>query len=154
MAHHKPGHQDDKNACYVEKGKSKDKEIKNCKLKIKKVGSLNFPFVVSGFSQVVTVAPSDAGAAVFSINGEKCARVKVEVVEPSIRMRGDGASNEDSIKVRDFTFGGSVSDLGTGVTDCSNGKLKNIRVGGTAHVKAKNKQTFYEGYPTIRIVYY
>ena len=62
-------------------------------------------------------------------------------------------SASGGIQVRDFTFGGSVNDMGVGVTDCSTGELNNVRVGGTAHISGNDSAGDYETNLTIRARY-
>lgn len=123
-------------------------------IRIIKNDDLQFPSVVSGFSQIVSVSPGDTGAALFTIVGEPCMRVQVEVVENIDLMLAYGTSSTDTIEVRDFTLGGSVTGSGTGFIDCSTGQLTNIRVGGTAQVGANNKESFYRGFLNLRAWYY
>lgn len=125
-----------------------------CPITITKVADLRFPSVISGFSQVVVVNPSDSAAAVFEITGFECSRIRADVIENIEFMTAGGGLSGDSIEIRDFTYGGSLDSLGQAVTDCTTGNLQNIRVGGTASISSTNNESFYEGTPTLRVLYY
>ncbi len=111
---------------------------------------LRFP-VTEGdvMTQLVVVTPLDSGAAVFNAQGDAGRRVVVSVA----RKKSDLKNGNRKIKVKDFTFGGSLTDaggVGIGVFD-SAGRLNNIRVGATAVVPANPTSGRYSGKLKLRL---
>jgi len=116
--------------------------------------NLSFEPSLSKTAASVVTAPADTRAAIFSATGASNEVVEVSVAENEITMRLDGVGVNDSdiINVNTFTLGGSINDLGQATFD-KNGDLNNMRVGGTAHVKATNVHGDYVGTATFRISY-
>lgn len=151
-AHHKPGHNPG-SGCYAGGNGKKQGQV-DCPLTVINVSDLQFPSAIAGYSQIVTVMPSDMGAAVFSLQGEPCSTVRVSVVESVDTLVANEGSSGDTITVRDFTYGGSVDSTGAGILGCSSGELNNIRVGGSVEVNGSDSASSYRGSLTLRALYY
>lgn len=103
----------------------------------------------------VVTAPSDVRAAIFSASGSPDEVVVASVEQSSIVMRlnGTGTVPSEMIAVDTFTLGGSLDGTsGEGTFDAA-GELKNMRVGGTAHVQADDIAGDYVGTATFRLTY-
>lgn len=113
--------------------------------------SLDFHANIQGQYQVVTVKPDEPGAAIFKAKGRPYGEVRGRIEEHSIQIvNGNGYSYDQWITVSNFTTGGDLSRHGYGRFN-SNGKLDNIRIGGTVYINSYNRQGYYEGSATFRL---
>ena len=114
--------------------------------------ALSFPSLPSNTTAINLVTnPSDSDAAVFDANGTANQPITVTTKESFIWLR----SGNQKIMIQDFTFGGSVTDIGgsgTGSFDIS-GNLTNIRVGATVVIPASPVPGSYTGILTFKLVY-
>ncbi len=100
-------------------------------------------------TQFIVVTPLDSGAAVFNAQGDAGRPVVVSVLSDKSRL----INGNKKIKIKDFTFGGSLTDVGgvgIGVFD-STGRLNNIRVGATVVVPANPTSGRYSGSLKLKI---
>ena len=97
--------------------------------------------------QVITVAPTDAGAAAFDIAGQNGLAVTAAIVETAVTLTG-GAS---TITVNNFTYGGSIAG-GTAAFN-NQGAIAGAKVGASANVPANPSAGAYTGTLTFRVVY-
>ena len=100
----------------------------------------------------VVIAATDAGAASFNVTGEPSQSVTASVVENRMLMTNGQSGNQNRIRVRNFTLGGSVDTSGNGSFN-NQGLLNNVRVGATAILNANKNPGEYEGTATFRVVY-
>lgn len=115
---------------------------------VNKVQDLSFGEQVAGVESNVTVAPGDPSAAQFKAEGEKNKAVTCAVLDKNIEMK----NGNSSILVDNFTYGGDLSADGKASFNAG-GKLNDLRVGGTAHIKNQTTPGDYIGKGTFRITY-
>ncbi len=107
---------------------------------------------VAGFAATLVIAPTDAGAAVFSASGDPNTPVIASIVEGSIVLTtGSGSGAGRQIVLDSWTFGGSLAADGTAVLDAQ-GKLSNMRVGATANIESDDIGGDYSASPTLRLL--
>lgn len=114
-----------------------------------RLSNMKYPTIISGYRQNVVLSPWDSNAAVFKVWGIPYARVRVKVRNNTGYMY---SYYGDYIKTTNFTYGGSVDSDGYGYLD-RYGFLTNIRVGGTAKVRPRNKDQYYENYFNLEVFY-
>ncbi len=119
---------------------------------LSEINGLSFVSTPTGMNTDVVTAPRDALAATFSVRGNPNTAVTGSVVESSITMTTGAGGINEQIVVDNFTTGGGLNRIGKGTLRAS-GSLKDIRVGGTAHVKANNVAGSYIGTATFRLLY-
>lgn len=117
--------------------------------------ALSFPNTTSGGAIGVTVAPTDATAAIFTATGQASTGVTGSIVEASIDMLHSTWTVADvtkEITVDTWTTGGNLSGAGAATFDGA-GNLTNLRIGATANVSANDIAGAYTGTATFRLVY-
>lgn len=105
---------------------------------------------IYGYNTAIKVKPQSSQAAIFEVTGGR-PNAKVNFIVRFPKLYSD-VSNDDNVRMNNFTYGGSVDKLGYGTLD-ENGALKNIRLGATVKVRAKNKYKKYLGKPKIKLRY-
>jgi hypothetical protein len=102
----------------------------------------------------VVLKPDDPTAAIYSATGGENRSVQASVTTPSIELacQTSATCGDAKITVNNFTFGGDLQADGTG-TFTEQGKIDNMRVGGTATLNADDKSGRYFGVGTFRLVY-
>lgn len=122
---------------------------------------LRFPTIISNSDNTnVTVAPEDAGAAVFDARGEPYQVVRVTVKHSHtymdiVQQSGSADSGGKRVELIHFSYGGSLTERGgggTGIFDAS-GNLTNIRIGATAKIPSPVIPGNYRGQIILRIIY-
>jgi hypothetical protein len=113
-------------------------------IELKVISDLEFPTTASADSeQFVTVNSADGGAALFEATGQPNSLLWVKVQQGRATVWKD----RDKILIEDFTYGGSLIQIGKwalGFFD-SMGELTDMRVGATARVRGAQPSGYYSG---------
>lgn len=93
----------------------------------------------------VTVLPSDPGAAVFSAKGSPYQKIIVKIKRKNMYHE---VGDKNKIEIENFLYGGSLIDTGkSGIGQLDrNGRINNMRVGGTAVIPYNPEPGSYSGY--------
>lgn len=119
-------------------------------INVKAIKNLEFGEVVSGAATDVVVAAADANAAQFSATGEAGSEVVAGMVSKSISLTN--TKSNDKITVDSWTYAGDIQGRNIATFDKA-GELKDLRVGGTAHVTANASGGSYTGTGKFRLTY-
>ena len=115
--------------------------------------SLSFADTTSGQDTVISTAPDNANAVIFSATGEPNRAVTGSVVESSVLMTtGTGTTSDEQITVDSFQTGGTMDASGQATFDGS-GQLDDLRIGASAHVESEDVPGAYSGNATFRLTY-
>ncbi len=101
--------------------------------------------IITGATQLLTVAPADAGAAIFSAQGRKNKKVIASIISGTVLLSATGSST--TLTVDQFTITGP----GNGKLDHSG--LATFRVGARATITPTTEDGDYIGTNTFRLVY-
>ncbi|MDH5560495.1 MAG: DUF4402 domain-containing protein, partial [Deltaproteobacteria bacterium] len=119
------------------------------------INNLTFPTTEDlSAGQAVTVLPTDANAAVFTITGTPNTPVTISIV-PSNNVNMVLSGGSKKIKIIDFTFGGSVPTQLSPITATldATGNLSNLRLGATANVLTSTAAGYYLTSIALRVIY-
>lgn len=115
--------------------------------------SLEFAAQVAGSRTNVITRPLDENAGIFKVTGSPNSPITAQVMEKKVILTtGNGNQANEKIPVNNFKMGGSVNGRGKG-TIGADGVLRDIRVGGTAHIGNADIVGDYSGTATLRIAY-
>lgn len=101
--------------------------------------------VITGSTQLITVAPADAGATVFSAQGKKNKLVAASIVSGTILLSAPGSST--TITVDQFTITGPVDSR------LDNTGFASFSVGARATINPTTEDGNYSGTNAFRLVY-
>jgi hypothetical protein len=102
----------------------------------------------------VVIAPTDAGAAIFSAVGTSNDNAVGSVASSTatITCTTAGSCGNDTMSISSFTLGGDMDSAGA-TNFGSTGKLSNLRIGGTLTIDSTDQAGDYSGTTTFRLAY-
>ena len=110
------------------------------------VKNLDFGFRTQGVAATVTIAPTDAGAAVFNATGMIPGRTATcKVTNSSITMTNGTSGTNNQITVNTFRINGCTAVVP------ATGQILNIGVGARASITTAKVEGVYTGPATFRI---
>jgi hypothetical protein len=107
------------------------------------VQPLNFPDAEAGVGQNLVVKTTSDNAATFAITANKNSFINSTILESSVTLSSTSTPSTITIDGFRVTAPSATNDQGKAI----------IKVGGTAHVDAKDLNGDYSGSATLRVVY-